>query len=194
MTRVQARITDGQGDADAFSLRMALPECRQGRVGISTDPWRDLAMKIERFEDLIDWTRDTHNLLARCMARCSDKHEETRAKWLLVYIADHERALAETIDKIEKHADPKALHTWIYDYLARNPVLRNQACKSYDTMTVEEISLDIFLTHNQVIDLYRSLARRAEIDGARELAEDLLRLEEHETMRLAQQVNRIHEM
>ncbi len=27
---------------------------------------------------------------------------ETRAKWLLVYLADHERALAETIDKVEK--------------------------------------------------------------------------------------------
>jgi hypothetical protein len=157
-------------------------------------PAEILAMKIERFEDLIDWTRDTHAMLARCMARCSDKHEETRAKWLLVYIADHERALAETVDKIEKHADPKALHTWIYDYLTRNPVLRNQACKAYDTMTVEEISLDIFTIHNQVIDLYRSLARRAEIDGARNLAEDLLQLEEHETMRLARQVSRIHEM
>ena len=77
-------------------------------------------MKIERFEDLIDWTRDTHAMLARCMARCSDKHDETRAKWLLVYIADHERALAETVDKIEKHADPKALHTWIYDYLTQS--------------------------------------------------------------------------
>jgi hypothetical protein len=73
-------------------------------------------------------------------------------------------------------------------------VLRNQACKAYDTMTVEEISLDIFTIHNQVIDLYRSLARRAEIDGARNLAEDLLRMEEHETMRLARQVSRIHEM
>ena len=151
-------------------------------------------MKIERFEDLIDWTRDTHAMLARCMARCSDKHDETRAKWLLVYIADHERALAETVEKIERHADPKALHTWIYDYLTRNPVLRNQACKAYDTMSVEEISLDIFTIHNQVIDLYRSLARRAEIDGARNLAEDLLHLEEHETMRLARQVSRIHEI
>jgi len=151
-------------------------------------------MKIERFEDLIDWTRDTHGLLARCMARCSDKHQETRAKWLLVYLADHERKLAETIERIEKHADPKAMHTWIYDYLVRNPVLRNQACKPYESMTVEEISLDIFTIHNQVIDLYRSLARRAPIEGARELAEELLALEEHETMLLARQVSRIHEM
>ncbi|MCW3147804.1 ATPase [Stutzerimonas stutzeri] len=151
-------------------------------------------MKIERFEDLIDWTRETHGLLARCMAHSSDRHAETRAKWLLVYLADHERALAETIGKIEQHADPKALHTWIYDYLARTPVLPNQACKPYENMDVDEISREIFDVHNQVLDLYRSLARRADIDGARSLADDLLQLEEHETMRLAQQVGRINEM
>lgn len=44
------------------------------------------------------------------------------------------------------------------------------------------------------MDLYRSLARRAEIDGARELANDLLALESHETMRLATQFNRVNEV
>lgn len=151
-------------------------------------------MKIERFEDLIDWTREMHALLGRCMAQGSDRHTETRAKWLLVYLADHERVLAETIGRIEQHADPKALHTWIYDYLARTPVLPNQACKQYENMSVDEISREIFEIHNQVLDLYRSLARRADIDGARALAVDLLQLEEHETMRLAAQIGRMNEM
>ncbi|EIK52239.1 hypothetical protein YO5_01604 [Stutzerimonas stutzeri TS44] len=151
-------------------------------------------MKIERFEDLIDWTRKTHDLLARCMGRSSDRHAETRAKWLLAYLADHERVLAQTIGKIEQHADPKALHTWIFDYLGHAPVLPNQACRAYETMDVETISREIFDVHNQVLDLYRALARNADIDGARKLVEDLLQLEEHETMRLAQQVGRINEM
>ncbi len=152
-------------------------------------------MKIERFEDLVDWTRHTHEHLSRCLGRSAAKHEETRAQWLLTYIADHEKALASTVARIEQHADPKALHTWICDYLERNPVLRNQPCdKPYAQMSVEDISREIFTVHNQVIDLYRSLARRAEIDGARDLANELLDLEQHETMRMAQQVGRINEM
>lgn len=152
-------------------------------------------MKIERFEDLIDWTRDTHRHLSKCLGRSSQAHEDIRAQWLLSYVAAHEQALAGTIDRIEEHADPKALHTWICDYLERNPVLRNQPCdRPYAQMSVDEIAREIFTVHNQVIDLYRSLARRAEIDGARELAGELLALEEHETMRLAQQVGRINEL
>ena len=152
-------------------------------------------MKIERFEDLIDWTRDTHRELARCLGRSALRHEEQRAQWLLAYLADHEKALANTIERVEHHADPKAQHTWIYDYVARNPVMRGQPCaKPYATMSLEEISRELFTIHNQVMDLYRSLARRAEIDGARDLATDLLALESHETMRLAMQFNRVNEV
>lgn len=151
-------------------------------------------MKIERFEDLIDWTRDAHAQLARCMSAGASKQAETRAKWLLLYLADHEKVLSETISEIEAHADGKALHTWIYDYLVREPMHLGQKCKAYHQMTVEEICADVFEMHNRILDLYRSLARRAEIDTARELARELLELEQHETMRLAQQVNRIHEM
>ena len=61
-------------------------------------------------------------------------------------------------------------------------------------MSLEEISRELFTIHNQVMDLYRSLARRAEIDGARDLATDLLALESHETMRLAMQFNRVNEV
>jgi hypothetical protein len=64
----------------------------------------------------------------------------------------------------------------------------------YAAMSVEQISYELFTIHNQVMDLYRSLARRAEIDGARDLANELLALESHETMRLATQFNRVNEV
>lgn len=152
-------------------------------------------MKIERFEDLIDWTRHTHGRLAKCLGRAANRHEELRAQWLLTYLADHERALASTIGRIEQHANSNALRTCIYDYLAREPILfSGPSAKAYDSMSVDDISREVFGIHNQVIELYRSLARRAEIEGARNLATDLLKLEEHETMRLATQVGRMNEM
>lgn len=152
-------------------------------------------MKIERFEDLIEWTRKTHQYLSDCMAHCASENQDTLASALLVYVSNHEKALATTIGKIEQHASDRALHTWIYDYLQHNPVeLHTQCTQPYAKMSVEEISRDVFETHNQILDLYRSLERRAEIAAGRELLAELLALEEHETMRMAQQVNRIHEL
>ncbi|MFC3608222.1 ATPase [Stutzerimonas tarimensis] len=152
-------------------------------------------MKIERFEDLIDWTRHTHGRLSTCLSRAAGKHEQLRAQWLLTYLADHEKALARTIGRMEQHAKPHVLRTCIYDYLIREPILfSGPSAKAYDSMSVDDISREVFDIHNQVIELYRSLARRAEIEGARVLADDLLKLEEHETMRLATQVGRINEI
>lgn len=151
-------------------------------------------MKIERFEDLIDWTRHTHGRLSRCLERASTRHEQQRAQWLLAYLADQEKGLACTIGRIEQRASANALHTCIYDYLVREPVMLSGPCaKPYANMSVEGISHEVFEIHNQVMELYRSLARRAEIDGARQLAGELLAVEEHTTLRLATQVGRIDE-
>jgi len=65
---------------------------------------------------------------------------------------------------------------------------------AYARMSVDEISEEVFAIHNRIIDLYRSLENRPGIDKASELLGEMLQLEEHETMRLAQQVNRMHEL
>lgn len=152
-------------------------------------------MKIERFEDLIEWTRQTHAALSTCLSRGADQREESLARMLLVYLAEHEKMLARTIEHIEKHADRRALNTWVYDYVSRDEITLRASCsQTYAKMTVDEIARDIFNIHNQIIDLYRSLARRAEIDKAREVLNELLDLEHHEAMRLAHQVGRLNEM
>jgi hypothetical protein len=152
-------------------------------------------MKIETFHDLIEWTRQLHANLAQCLKHCSTGQEETRAKWLLEYLAEHETTLEETVAGFEKQADPKALHTWVYDYLSHAPITPHQACSSpYAEMSFDDISREIFSLHNQVIELYRYLEGRAEIPEARDLIRELLKLEEHEAMRLAQQINRARDM
>ena len=46
----------------------------------------------------------------------------------------------------------------------------------------------MFDFHDQLIDLYDSLAGKAEIPEAKELAESLRAMEENEAMRLARQI------
>ncbi|KGE78581.1 MULTISPECIES: hypothetical protein [Halomonas] len=152
-------------------------------------------MKIETFQDLIDWTRQLHVHLAECFRHCATQQEEARAKWLLEYLADHEARLEHTVARFEQQADPKALHTWVYDYLSHNPIAPHQACSApYAEMSFDEICQEVFSLHDQATELYRYLAGRAEIPEARDLVDELLKLEEHEAMRLAQQANRARDL
>lgn len=151
-------------------------------------------MNIERCEDLIDWTRQTHERLARCMTEGADERSDSLAKMLLVYVADHERTLTTTITRIKENADSSALHTRLHNAVDHDALKLNLDGEAYAQMSVDEISSEIFAVHNQIIDLYRSLENRPGLDRARELLGEMLQLEEHATMRLAQQVNRMHEL
>ncbi|TFH85210.1 ATPase [Billgrantia azerbaijanica] len=152
-------------------------------------------MNVATFHDLIEWTRALHAHLARCLKHCSSEQEEERAKWLLTYLADHEAVLENTIANFEKQADPKAMNTWLYDYLSYAPIQPHRSCSTpYAEMSFDEICQEVFSLHDQVIDFYRYLEGRAEIPEARELVRDLLNLEQHEAMRLAQQTNRARDL
>lgn len=78
-------------------------------------------MNIETFQHLIDWTRQLQAHLAVSLKHCATQQEETRAKWLLEDPADHEATLEQTVANFERQGDPKALQTWVYDYLFRCP-------------------------------------------------------------------------
>ncbi len=152
-------------------------------------------MKVTTFADLIDWTRALHHRLAECLSHCSTHAERLQAQWLLTYLAEHESNLEKIVEGFEKRADPKALNTWVYDYLKHEPIDPHRACDApYASMTFEEIYQSVFDLHNQVTELYRYLLGRAEIPEARDLIESLLEMEQHETIRLAQQSNRIRDI
>lgn len=152
-------------------------------------------MKVETFADLIDWTRAVHHRLAVCLEHCSNETDEGLPRLLLSYLADQEAILEQIVDGFQKQANPKALHTWVYDYLGHEPVDPHRACdRPFAGMTFDEICESVFDLHRQVRSLYRHLIGRAAIPEAQELLQALLDMEEHETMLLAHQTNRIRDM
>ena len=152
-------------------------------------------MKVKTISDLIDWTRLMHHELAARLTEGATHHEQELAKMLLSYLADHETALEKIIDGFEKRADSKALNTWVYDYLNHEPIdLKRKSDTAFSDMGFDEICLSVFDVHNQAIDLYRELLGRADIPEVQDLLKDLLAIEEHETMRLAMQTNRMRDM
>lgn len=151
-------------------------------------------MNIERCEDLIDWTCQAHARLSECMTDAADERSESLAKMLMVYLAQHEHELTHTIARIKEHADPRALQARLHEAVEDQRLALDFDSEAYAQMSVDDISREVFAIHNRIIDLYRLLEGRPGLDKARELLDEMLQLEEHETMRLAQQVNRMHEL
>lgn len=148
----------------------------------------DCSMKVETLQDLIDWTRQTHQHLSQCLESSRAGQRENEAKELLQYLADHEKALVRAVEQTEKEAAPEVLKTWVRDYVGETPIDPHLACLApYGNMNADELIDSIVDVHNQVIDLYRYLFSRADSPEARGLAENLLSLEEHAAMLLAEE-------
>jgi hypothetical protein len=147
-------------------------------------------MNIKTFEDLIEWSRELHQNLGRCMKASVDTQPDERAKALLTYLADHEHAMEKMVLEFERQADAKALKTNVYDYLSNGPITSHRTCSvPYDKLDYEGICREVFDYHTQMMDLYKSLIGKSETANARYLMEDLLKMEKHESMRLAQQID-----
>ena len=152
-------------------------------------------MEIKTFADLIEWTRQLHEYLARCLKESATLHKNERASALLDYISTHETLLEKAVAEYERQADSKAMQTRLYDYGVHKPIEKNRMCDlRYNDMSFDDIAKEIFDFHDQVMELYDGLIGKAEIREAKELLEDLKSLEEHEAMRMAGQIGRMSDL
>lgn len=152
-------------------------------------------MEIKTFSDLIDWTRQLHSHLAKCLAHCSSKNEEERAHLLLDYLAEHEAKMEKMVSAFEEQAESKVMKTYIYDYLSHQPIRAHRTCDApYAKLGFDEICREIFDYHQQIIELYRDIEKRADLPEAKVLLGSLLAMEEHEAMRLARQTGRMSDI
>lgn len=152
-------------------------------------------MDIKTFGELINWTRDLHAHLARCLSHCATKNEEERAQALLDYLATHESEMERIVNEFKSQGDSKALETRVYDYLSHHPIKTHRTCdEPYAQLDFEGICREVFDFHDQIEDLYRTMADKAEIPEAKESLQSLLTMEENEAMRLARQIGRMNDL
>ncbi|TVP53243.1 MAG: ATPase [Halomonadaceae bacterium] len=152
-------------------------------------------MKVRTVYELIEWTRMLHHHLAACLAECSTKNEEERAQALLEYLADHERKMEQVVAEFERKADPRALKTYVYDWIEHKLIETHRTCDAhYAKLSFAEICREVFDFHDQVIDLYQDLVERSEIPEVQELMQSLLDMEKHQAMRLVRQTGRMDDL
>lgn len=152
-------------------------------------------MDIKTFRELIEWTRDLHAHLARCLAHCATLNEEERARMLLDYLAAREAEIERIVSEFERQADTNALETRVYDYLSRHPIKTHRTCdEPYVKLDFNGICREVFDYHDQIIKLYQALVGKAVIPKVRELMEALLTMEENESKRLVRQIGRMDDL
>lgn len=152
-------------------------------------------MQIETLKDVLHWTKEFHQHLSQCLAHCADQNTDDRARMMLGYLSEHEKTLTDVVSGFERSGDEHALNTWCYEYLEHHPITQHAHCDSpfaeLDAKQIIEVIVD---QHQQVIELYRYLASRADIPSVKELVESLQSLEEHEVMRMVQSSNRLSDI
>ncbi|MFC6673528.1 ATPase [Marinobacterium aestuariivivens] len=152
-------------------------------------------MKIETLKDVLHWTADLHRQLSRCLADCENRAVNERARLLLDFLEQHEEKLARVVSRFEEMASSNALNTWCYEYFDKNPESMAQICDTdYNRLEPEGVMARILEQHNQVIELYRYLRAQSGAASARDLLQNLIALEEHEAMQMAQGSNRLEDI
>lgn len=152
-------------------------------------------MKTETLQDILRWTKDFHAQLGAKLEACEQDETAERGKMVLGYLAQHEKDLSKLLKEYSQSASENALNTWCYDYLQNYSIdEETSGDKPLEMLTVTEITAEVERRHNGVIALYKHLLDRVDIPAAVELMQELVNLEEHEAMRMAQSTNRFQDM
>lgn len=147
-------------------------------------------MKIETINDVLSWTRHTHQELADCLAHCADHTDRERLKILLSYLAKHEKQLATALERYTEDADRRVLDTWCLEYFDKRPAQTHMQCdQPFNQMETKEVIGHIVNLHDQLVSLYEYLRGRAETGRTREQCDDMVKLEHHESMRMVRDAN-----
>src|SRR5690606_16985960 len=69
-------------------------------------------MRFKTIEEVLEWTGVFHQHLAEEYQRLSRRQEQQRLDMLLNYLADHERLLQQTMERVREDTAYGLLHTW----------------------------------------------------------------------------------
>ena len=152
-------------------------------------------MKIETMKDVLHWTEKFHQQLSLSLKNSKNNHASERARLVLDYLAQHEKALSKVISGFENSGNTQVMNTWCIEYLDTRPINSNSnAIAALTTLNPDEIVAAVVEQHQQVIELYRYLVTRVDTPEAKELMQELLAFEEHEIMRIVHTANRFSDM
>lgn len=151
-------------------------------------------MRFFQVSELLDWVSAFHKALADQYRLLADQADKERAALLLNYLADHERLLAESIEKYELDAANSTLATWSEQRPKLNlPESLIHLHRTLSGKDSKEIIPYVIEFHDILIEMYNTLAKNTESDSIKSLFENLAQMERHESMRAVRDAQRLED-
>jgi hypothetical protein len=152
-------------------------------------------MEIETLRDVIHWAKKVHLQLSERLSESQEDAVDERAKLVLSYLSTYEKKLVKVLAGFEENGNERALNTWCIEYVTKfkreNGEFSN---KSFGELNAQEIISTVVEQHQYLLSLFKFLAMQSVTASTKELMEELVSFEEHETMKMVQATNRFEDM
>lgn len=142
--------------------------------------------------DLLQWVQSFHEQLGARYLHLADEQQDERMRMALVFLADREDHMRDSIATYLERADENLLETWLIDsqQFGHPPVLeripRCMGCRD-----VYDVLANVLTAHQMLRDMYRIRAELAETPTEAELFEQLERSQEVEARLQARDLGRL---
>lgn len=151
-------------------------------------------MQTETYDYLLQWTSELHDVIAERLEQAMTPDTDQRTRWLMEYVASHERELASTVRRYREQAAEAASRTWLYEHIGEDVPPNSRWDLSFEGKSFDQVSEQVFELHAQLVEVYTSMSGRAPIPAAVELMNNMLTLEQGATRRLAEQCGRLSDL
>ncbi len=150
-------------------------------------------MRFRKIKDVLDWTRNFHDALARHYDNLAKGHERDRVGILLYYLAAHERALSEAMKHYEEDEVHELLGLW-YDPEVDLPQDLDSLGDTLETVDTTEVLKLAIRFHDLLIDLYQTLSENAPSPEVKDLFDNIASHEVKEKLRIVRDAGRLEDL
>ncbi len=152
-------------------------------------------MRFRQVKEVLDWVVSFHERLSEEYGRLSDDATKEKVSLLLNYLAEHQRALVNTIEKFEVDAADRLLNAWFQECPSLElPASLEELHVTLAGKETDDIVNQAIKFHDELIRLYQELEAEAEVDSVRDLFANLASLEKNEKMRMVRDAQYLNDV
>ncbi|WP_341502100.1 hypothetical protein [Gallaecimonas sp. GXIMD4217] len=148
-------------------------------------------MRFKQVRDLIDFTLEAHEALAKLYDRLSNQVDAERSRMMLHYLSEHERKVVGELQNYLDDAPDRLLDTW-FDNASDSELLRKisltQLPATADQQQILSLALDL---DNRIIDSIAALVDNCPCSDSRTLLSNLVEVSRDRQHRFVHQTLRM---
>lgn len=152
-------------------------------------------MKVESFQDLLEWTSGFHQHLSDAFVASAKNQSDKRSRMLLNHLADKEVNLASNVSAFKDIAAENALDSWCTAHIDQHPLMNNSVSDdAFVSMNTTNIISKVEEQHQQIILLYQNLGERKHSEKMQQLLLDVHDLEKQQAQQMMQGANNLEDI